>query len=612
MKKILFVLLLFIVNSINAGSVLLYGLGLNDDLNIPPSMDEAFIFSIEDIDANHLLARWRVADGSYLYRNKIYFEITDNDDVRLLPFLLPAGNNKIDEIFGLSEVYQNNTDIELYFDRTGYNPRITLKAYYQGCSETFHICYPPTTKKIILTLPRQTNIDGGVIKDDLSLSSSRVSSLSEQDYLAKSLAQDSRAKNLLVFFGLGILLAFTPCIFPMIPILSSIIINEGNNVSIYRAFILSLTYVLSMSVTYTSVGMLTGLLGENLQAVLQIPWIIGSFSFLFIILSLSMFGIFELCIPRSLQQSFHIISHKQRGGTLVNTALMGLMSGVIVGPCLVPPLAGALLFIGQQGDPILGGLALFAMNLGMGVPLIAIGVSEGSILLRVGAWMGTIKLVFGFLMLGLAIWMLERIMPGWIISIFWGILIIIAVIYLGVFNPLGVDAGKLSKISKFIGIILLIYGSLLIINVAKDGDNIWKFYNVVYPEINIGEAKSIQFTEIDNLSELNSFLSDTTKPIILDFYADWCVDCGNMEVTTFIDKDVKRAMDNWQLLQIDITSNNDAQRILLKKLKVFGPPTILFFNASGKEYLQYRLMGGISSDNLLEHLTTLLKLPSNS
>lgn len=612
MKKFVFVLLLFMANLINASSIALYDLGLNDDSDIPPSMDEAFSLSIEAIDANHLLARWHVTDGSYLYRNKIYFEIIDNDDVRLLPFLLPDGNSKIDEIFGSSEVYQRDTDMELSLDRIGYKSRLILKAYYQGCSETFHICYPPTTKDIILILPRQLNISEGIIKDNLSLPSSRVSSLSKQNYLAQSLAQNSRVKNLLVFLGLGILLAFTPCIFPMIPILSSIIIREGKDVSMYRAFILSLTYVLSMSVTYTFVGILTGLLGENLQTVFQIPWIIGSFSFLFIVLSLSMFGIFELSIPSFLQHYFHMISHKQRGGALINTALMGLISGVIVGPCLVPPLAGALLFIGQQGDPVLGGLALFAMNLGMGVPLIVMGVFEGSILLRAGAWMDTIKLVFGFLMLGLAVWMLERIIPGWIISIFWGMLIIIAVIYLGIFNSLGIGAGMLGTISKFVGFTLLTYGSLLIVDVAKDGHNIWEFYNTSYPEIDINEAESIQFTEISNLSELNSFLSKTTKYIMLDFYADWCVDCGNMEVTAFVNEEVKSKIDDWQLLQIDITLNNDSHKILLKKLKVFGPPTILFFNALGKEYYQYRLVGGISSDNLLKHLTTLSILSGNS
>jgi len=605
MKNILFLLLLFVSSSINAGPGLLDSLGLNDDFDVPPSVDEAFKFSVEATDAKTLLARWQVADGNYLYRDKIRFEIITDNDVQLLPFSLPAGENKMDEIFGLSEVYHHDTDVNLPINRIGDSSEIILKAHYQGCSETFNICYPPTTKEINLLLP--DNIDGNkTVQLETKIQTTAVIPLSEQDRLAQSLAQDSLTKILFAFFGLGILLAFTPCVFPMIPILSSIIVGEGEKITTHRAFILSLTYVLAMSVTYTAAGVLTGLLGENLQAAFQNPWIIGSFSGLFVILALSMFGLFELQIPHFLQHHLHKISHKQEGGTLIGAALMGLISGVIVGPCLAPPLAGALIFIGQQGDPILGGAALFAMSLGMGLPLIAIGTSEGSLLPRAGDWMNTIKSVFGILMLGLAIWMLERVIPGWVSLLLWGALLIVTAIYLGALNSLGIDANGWTKFWKGIGLLFLIYGGLLIVGGASGSHNVWQPLNIVTSDRRTVEEQSgLQFTQVNNVAELNQALSQTTQPVMLDFYADWCVDCKKMEVTTFVDADVKVTTSDWQLLQIDVTANTAEHQALLKELTVFGPPTILFFDANGEEHAQHRLVGGITPTALLKHFESL-------
>ena len=563
MKKNLFLLLFFITSSINAGPGLLDSLGLNDDFDVPPSVDEAFQFSTEATDANHLLARWLVADGNYLYRDKIRFEIINNNDVQLLPFSLPAGENKMDEIFGLTEVYLHDIDIKLPLKRLTGNAELTLKAYYQGCSETFHICYPPTEKEITLSLPAQI-VAASAVTLKQPFDSTVDLPIPEQDRLAQSLAQDSLIKILFAFFGLGILLAFTPCVFPMIPILSSIIVGEGENITTYRAFILSLTYVLAMSVTYTAAGVLTGLLGENLQAAFQNPWIIGSFSALFVVLALSMFGLFELQIPHFLQHHLHKISHQQQGGTLIGAALMGLISGIIVGPCLAPPLAGALIFIGQQGDPILGGSALFAMSLGMGLPLIAIGTSGGSLLPRAGNWMNTIKSVFGILMLGLAIWMLERIIPGWISLILWGSLLIIAAIYLGALNSLAIDSNGWTKFWKGIGLVLLIYGGLLIVGGASGSHNLWQPLNFVSSNNqSVEKNAALDFRQVNNLNELQQALASTEKPVMLDFYADWCVDCKKMEVTTFADSKVKASTANWQLLQIDVTDNTAEHQALL-------------------------------------------------
>jgi len=607
MKRFLLLLLFVISSNSTAGPGLLNSLGLNDDFDTPPSVDEAFQFSAEAIDAQTLLARWIVAEGNYLYRDKIRFEIINSQDSELLEYILPAGENKMDEIFGLTEVYLHDTDIKLPLKRLTANGELTLKAYYQGCSETFHICYPPTEKEITLSLPAAiVAASPDTLKQ--SFTSTIDLPISEQDRLAQSLAQDSLFKVLLSFFGLGILLAFTPCVFPMIPILSSIIVGEGENITTRRAFILSLTYVLAMSVTYTAAGVLTGLLGENLQAAFQNPWIIGSFSALFVVLAMSMFGLFELQMPHFLQHQLHKISHKQQGGTLIGVALMGLVSGVIVGPCLAPPLAGALIFIGQHGDPVLGGAALFAMSLGMGLPLVAIGTSEGSLLPRAGDWMNTIKSVFGILMLGLAIWMLERVIPGWVGLLLWGSLLVVSAIYLGALNSLNVDANGWTKLWKGIGLIFLIFGGLLIVGGANGNHNLWQPLNFVSSSNpSVEKSTSLEFQQVNNLSELQQALANTGKPVMLDFYADWCVDCKKMEVTTFVDSNVKTATADWQLLQLDVTDNTAAHQALLKELKVFGPPTLIFFDAADKELSKYRLVGGITATALLAHFERLPK-----
>ena len=610
MKKILFLIVLLTAMSVHARPGLLDKLGLGDDFDTPPSVDEAFDFSAQIKDPHTLLARWNIAEGNYLYRDKIRFEIIDNSQVQIQDFLLPAGENKMDEIFGLTEVYSHNTEIILPLNRDNTAQKVELKAYYQGCSETFHICYPPTEKTVLLTLPASTADITSSGVDSTAVTPSQLT-VPEQDRIAQSLAQDSLFKILIGFFGLGLLLAFTPCVFPMIPILSGIIVGEGDNITTHRAFILSLTYVLAMSITYTAAGVLTGLLGENIQAMLQNPWIIGSFSALFVILSLSMFGLFELQLPHALQHRLHQISHQQQGGHIIGAALMGLLSGLIVGPCLAPPLAGALIFIGQQGDPVLGGSALFALSMGMGLPLLIMGTSAGSLLPKAGDWMNNIRTVFGVFMLALAIWMLERIIPGWVGLLLWGMLFIVSAVYLGALNTLGIDSNGWEKLWKGIGIILLIYGGLLMIGAASGSHNIWQPLDAIVKEKQIKRDVStgINFIQIDNLSELNQQLSQSNNPVMLDFYANWCVDCKRMEATTFQNIDVISALANINTLQLDMTDNTAEHKALLKEFGIFGPPTLLFFDANGKEYSQHRLIGSITASALLRHIE---QLPSTA
>ncbi len=604
MKNFFLLALLLISSSVNARPGLLDSLGLGDNFDTPPSVEEAFQFEVEAHDQHNLIARWFVAEGNYLYRDKIKFELAQDSENQLGTVTLPAGENKMDEIFGLTEVYQYDGAVMVPIIRSSSENKISLTLKFQGCSETFHICYPPTEQQYEITLPSISE------SNDNSQQPAPVAtnaSLSQQDQIAQSLAQDDLLTILLSFLGLGLLLAFTPCVFPMIPILSSIIVGQGDRITTHRAFMLSLSYVLAMSVTYTAAGVLTGLLGENLQALFQNPWIIASFSALFIILALSMFNLFELQLPHYLQHRLHQISHQQQGGSLMGAATMGLLSGLIVGPCLAPPLAGALIFIGQHGDPILGGMALFALSMGMGLPLLIIGTSAGKILPQAGTWMNTIKAIFGVLMIALAIWMLERIIPEWIALLLWGSFAIIIAIYLGALTHLYQEATGWQKFRKGVGIITLIFGILLLIGGTSGSSNVWqplKRVSTHSSSVN-SQPQHVSFTTINSLAELTNHLNSTTKPTVLDFYADWCIECKRMEATTFQDPAVIADLTAYHTLQVDLTDITDEHNALLKHFGLFGPPTLLFFNKEGKELSTKRLIGMIGAEQLRQHLATL-------
>lgn len=610
MKKFLFFILLLTVFSAHARPGFLEGLGLNQADDVPPLVDEAFQFSAEVNDDNALEARWQVMEGNYLYRDKLRFEVLDNEQVKLGEVSLPAGENKRDEFFGLVQVYHHDVALNLPLSRPASEQTLTLKAYFQGCSETFGICYPPGEQQVTLTLPAVNN--ASVTEENAPTPSSPAklaqNPLSEQDRLAQKLAEDNLLQIFLGFLGLGLLLTFTPCVLPMIPILSSIIVGEGEKITTRRAFSLSLVYVLAMSATYTAAGVLTGLLGENLQALFQNPWVIGSFSVLFVLLALSMFGLYELQLPHGLQHRLQQLTHRQQGGSFIGVAVMGLLSALIVGPCLAPPLAAALIFIGQHADPFLGGTALFALSLGMGIPLLIVGTSAGSLLPRAGDWMNVIKAVFGVLLLGLAIWMLERIIPGWLTLMLWGTLLIVCAVYLGALNQLQIDSTGWSKLFKGLGLILLIYGALLMIGGASGSQNLLQPLQLLaagQSQTDSPQPARLQFSQVDNLEQLESRLAESTQPVMLDFYADWCTDCKTMERTTFRDPKVIAALDDYLLLKLDMTDNTEAHQQMLQKLQVFGPPTMLFYQADGAELRDYRLVGHISAEAMLEHLIRL-------
>jgi thioredoxin:protein disulfide reductase len=430
--------------------------------------------------------------------------------------------------------------------------------------------------------------------------------VSEQDRIASVLANSGIWVIVAAFFGFGLLLAFTPCVFPMIPILSGIIAGQGPNITTRKAFVLSLVYVLAMALTYTVVGVLAGLFGANLQAAFQNPWVLTSFALIFVLLALSMFGFYELQLPSSLQSKLAEISNKQEGGTLIGVAIMGLLSALIVGPCVAPPLFGALIYISQTGDAVLGGVALFALSMGMGAPLIAIGTSAGKLLPRAGAWMDAVKAVFGVTLLGVAIFMLERILPPAVAMLLWGLLLICSAVYMGALSQLPQGASGWSKLWKGIGVFLLIYGALMLLGAAAGGkDTVQPLRGLAVGGAGGGVAEA-SFTRVKTVEDLDREVAKAGvlgKPVMLDFYADWCVTCKELERYTFSDPTVIAEMSRFVLLKADVTANDAEDQALMQgRFGIPGPPAILFFDTTGNELKGYRLVGFKSADAFVEHL----------
>ena len=566
--------------------------------------DQAFIFSAEVKNANTVIAHWDIADGYYMYRDKFKFTLIKDNGATLGEFQAPRGKLKTDETFGDTEVYYHQVSLTLPLQRadTALTP-ITLEAKFQGCADA-GFCYPPITKSVDMLLPVAT----ASAAPPGEASGSAV--IPEQDRIAQLLSSDKIFWALLSFFGFGLLLAFTPCVFPMIPILSSIIVGQGTRVTTNRAFLLSLTYVMAMAVTYTIAGVIAGLFGNNLQIAFQNPWILASFSVLFVLLALSMFGFYDLQLPNSLQSRLAQISSQQKGSTFIGAGIMGFLSALIVGPCLAAPLAGALIYIGLSGDALLGGASLFMLSLGMGVPLLIIGTSAGKLLPRAGEWMNIIKAVFGVLLLGLAIWIIERIIPEQVTMLLWAALLIGSAVYMGAAEKLGVDATGWQKLWKSSGLIMLIYGVLLMIGAAGGGNDIMQpLRNANLPfnttTTSTDLAKGLEFKTVKGLSALNEEITSAAaanRPVMLDFYADWCYDCKRMEKRTFTDASVQQALKNVVLLQADVTANDTQDKELLRYFRLPGPPAILFFSPQGDEISQYRLIGFLDPERFREHI----------
>jgi len=575
-----------------------------DEEFLPP--DEAFGLSAEVITPDRIHVYWQIAEGYYLYRDKFSFNV-DEPGVTVTGVSLPEGEIEDDPYFGRVAINTGDVEAGVSLAREQRSAQgINLTVGYQGCKKDA-ICYPPQTRTLALNLLAvgitTQSATGG---DGTAGPAGAVATLSEQDRITKNLKDKSVLLNIVVFFGFGLLLALTPCVFPMIPILSGIIVGQGRDITTGRAFLLSLVFVVAVSITYAVLGVMAGYFGFNLQAASQNVWVITLFSAVFIALALSMFGFYELQLPVSWQERLTRTSRRQKKGSLHGAAVMGVLSAIIVGPCVAPPLAGALLFISQTGDAVLGGLALFALGIGMGVPLLIIGASAGKLLPKAGRWMVAVKNVFGVLLLGVAIWLLGRVVPGPVTMLLWALLIIVSAIYMGALDRVESKPAWF-RLWKGLGLAMLVYGMTLIIGAATGGGD------VLSPLAEIrggGTQDDLQFTTIKTVDDLDRIVASAgreNKTVMLDYYADWCITCKEMERFTFSDPDVQAVLQDVILVKADVTANNDADVALLKRFNLFGPPAILFFR-NGNEVPSHRLVGFVKADDFIRHVNRVERL----
>ncbi|TKR30637.1 protein-disulfide reductase DsbD [Luteimonas gilva] len=625
--------------SLGAGGASAQGIAANgaaDALPLPP--EQAFKFEAIADGGNALLLRFTPAKGYYLYRDKTALKLEGADGVMLGKPAWPKGVAHRDEHFGDVVVYFDQIDLPVPLARSVADARkATLTATFQGCQND-GICYPPMTRTVALSIPAgaatskndQAALAGAASIGAASAASSsqqeeatptpivpekelaaEAASTKEQSGDAASQAEDSRLAAalagshrwlaLLGFFVAGLLLAFTPCVLPMIPILSGLIAGRGERVGAMRAFSLSLVYVLASAVVFTVAGVLAGLLGAgaNLQTAFQKPWVIVAFAALFVALSLSMFGLYELQLPAFLRAKLGAISDKQRGGSLWGVAAMGMLSALIVGPCVAPPLAGAVLFISQTRDAVFGGAALFLLAMGMGAPLLAFGVAAGRGMPTSGPWMTAVQRVFGFVFVGLAIWMLSRILPGAATLALYGVLALAVAAW--AFSLARPDSGERTRwIARFFGLLLAVVGAAELLGAMAGGkDPLQPLAGAIGGK---RETRELPFRMIKSSADLDRELAAARaagKPLLFDFYADWCVSCKEMEKYTFAEPAVHAALADFVLLKADVTANDDLDQALMKRFGIIGPPATLFF-ADGAERRELRLVGFEKADAFVQ------------
>lgn len=562
------------------------------------SPDKAFGLEVSARDESTLLANFKITPGYYLYRDKVTFTISGDSakaaGVIITNVSMPKGEMKSDPNFGDMTVFHQPFQAVITLKRNNKTAQdITLAASYQGCKEN-DLCYAPIDKQFSIVLPKAslaTTVEPQMQALPQSAQGVAMSADSESTQLAKLFKQGSFWLIVLFFFGAGLLLAFTPCMLPMIPILSGIIVGRSSHPTKMHGFILSLAYVLGMALTYAAIGVAAGLSGTLLSSALQTPWALGSFAAVFVLLSLSMFGFYELQLPAALQSKLTNTSNRLHGGHLSGVFVMGALSAVIVSPCVAAPMAAALLYIGQTHDAWLGGTALFALAMGMGLPLLLIGASAGVLLPKAGAWMEAVKRFFGVLMLALAIWLISTLIPLSIQMLLWAALLVLSAIYMHALDALPNNASGWQKLWKGIGILALLLGSAYLIGALSGARDILR------PLAALGNgqteaAATLQFVRVKNVAELDGRIAQANgKTVMLDFYADWCISCKEMERYTFTDAKVQAKLKNAVLLQIDVTANSDEDKVLLKRFELFGPPAILFFDAQGREQNGHRMIG---------------------
>ena len=566
----------------------------------PLPADKAFSYSVSAIDANTLRASWKIHPEYYLYHDKFFIDIKGAEFGNVN---FPKGKIKEDEFFGKVEVHKSDFSVDIPLTNIQ-SSQVNFTAKFQGCW-LGGICYPPVEKSTDITLPKAgKSIELKPIKalTELAPIATKTESLNETDKITALLQQDNILWVLASFFGFGLLLSLTPCVFPMIPILSGIIVGQKGEVTTRKALIMSIVFVLAMSVTYSIAGILAGYFGENLQVLFQTPWVLMVFSAIFVALAFSMFGYYEIQLPSGLQNKISNISNKQEGGNLIGVAIMGFLSALIVGPCVAPPLAGALIYIGQTGDAVLGGLSLFVMSLGMGAPLLLVGAGVSK-LPKAGGWMDNVKYVFGILMLAVAIYLLDRIISPYVSLILWASLFTLSPIAMGVLNSLTNTATAWQRILKGIGLLILLYGVLLWGLVARgSGDMLAPLSG--YGASVQAEKVHVAFEKIKSSDDLDRVLvkaQSNNQIVMLDFYANWCISCKELERFVFSNTQVVSEMKNVIALQADVTANDSTDKALMARFSIVGPPGILFFK-DGVENRSQRIVGEINAQDFLKHL----------
>jgi len=525
--------------------------------------EQAFRFSARMLDSGTAEVSFRIADGYYMYRERFAFAA---DNAQIGAADVPPGKVKFDETFQKEvETYRGNLAIRLPVQASG---PFTLRVTSQGCSDK-GLCYAPMESSVRL---EPTVLGGGGVTQPGGPDT-------DMGRIEASLASGSLFVIVPLFLLLGLGLSLTPCVLPMVPILSSIIVGEGAQVSRGRGLALSVSYSLGMAMVYTALGVAAGLAGEGLAAALQNPWALGIFAALMIALSLSMFGFYPLQVPPSLQEKLAGVSNRQSAGKMAGVFAMGAISALIVGPCVAAPLAASLMYISQTRDVLIGAAALFSMAVGMSVPLLLLGASAGALLPRAGAWMDAVKIFFGVLMLALAVWIVSPVLPGWVTMAGWGLLGLGYGVYL--------LRGKWNWLSKAAALVFLAFGGVQLAGLASGGSD------ALAPLAHLsGEAHKTEFQRVRSPAELDAVLAAANgRPVMLDFYADWCVSCIEMEKFTFSTPHVRNAFKDMILLQADVTANNADDKALLKRFNLFGPPGIIFFDGQGREIPGARVIG---------------------
>ena len=571
-------------------------LGSDTSSGFPPA-DEVFIPEIFPVDGNTVEVGIRIAEGFYIYKDKLSIRALTSG-TRAGRWDLPQGKMKTDEYFGEMEVYLDSFLAALAIARATPDPlELEIELGYQGCAEG-GLCYMPQTKVLKVALPEATGAAELTAEPPLS----------EQARLAGIITESSIWVAAGLFFLAGLGLAFTPCVLPMVPILSGIIAGEGEGVTPMRGFTLALAYVLGMAIVYTAAGIAAAAAGMQLQATFNQPWVLILFAALFVVLALGMFGVYDLQMPSGIQSRLAAISGNQKSGTMIGAFVMGALSALIVTACVAPALIAALTVMAQTGDMLRSGSALFAMSLGMGAPLLLVGAAQGKFLPKTGPWMVAVKIAFGFMMLGLAIWMLSRILPGNVTMLLWAVLIFMAGVFMGGLTSLTSESTAPQKLGKGFGFLAIVYGVVLLLGGLTGGSNPLRpmaSIDIAGDGATTEAEHSLPFQHVKTVADLDRELAAAAaagKTAFLDFYADWCVSCKEMEAFTFTDGDVQAALSNTVWLQADVTANDEADQELLQRFGVFGPPTIIFFGPDGQQRLGYEVVGFMNATDFVEHL----------